>query len=217
MIARSTIDFARRILLRAASRRFRHCLWAMLALASPAYSEDAGRESAPNQLSSGQSLKISDLEGAKIQVKLVTETLMQVKDGPRFPQTGQSDWNIAVEPGPNISWSFQQTSHTPRGTRVGQKTAHSAPLDQPWNTMNGEASWQFTEGTLTFVRSYKNGGANRVSIAFNQDGQNLTCSASIVFAHEQGKSSLTMNSVIDGSPITIFSWKTVSSTCAVTR
>ena len=217
MIARSTTDFPRGISLGASSRRFGHCLWAMLALASPAYGEDAARESTPNQLSAGQSLTISDLEGAKIQVKLITEMLMQVRDGPRFPQTGQSDWNITVEPGTKISWSFQQTSHTPRGTNVGQKGTHSALLDQPWNTVDGEAIWQFTEGTLIFVRSYKNGGANRVSIAFRQDGQHITCSASIVFAREHGKNSLTMNSVIDGSPITIFSWKTVSSSCEVTR
>jgi hypothetical protein len=81
----------------------------------------------------------------------------------------------------------------------------------------GEASWQFTEGALIFVRSFKNGGAYRMSIAFKQDGPNLICSASNVFARERGKNSITMNSAIDGASITIFSWKTVSSSCEVTR
>jgi hypothetical protein len=193
-------------------------LGAMLALAGPAHSEGAAGESTPNQLAPGPALTIADLEGAKIRIKLVNEQLIQREGvGPQFPVTGESDWNITVEPGAKIGWSFQPTAHTPRGTRVGQKIATTATLDTPWNTPNGEATWQFTEGTLLFVRSFKNGGAYRMSIAFKQDGQNLTCSATNVFARERGKNSLTTNSAIDGAPITIFSWKTVSSSCDVTR
>jgi hypothetical protein len=139
------------------------------------------------------------------------------REGRQFPVTNEFDYNITVEPGAKIGWSFQPTSHTPRGTRVGQKISTSSTLDHPWDTPNGEANWQFTEGALVFVRSFKNGGAFRLSIAFKQDGPNLTCSASNVFAHERGKNSLTMNSAIDGAPITIISWKTVSSSCDVTR
>jgi len=148
---------------------------------------------------------------------MITQTVTQRGNGPRFPQTGESDWNITVEPGPTISWVFQMTSHTPRGTVVGQKFSHSAPLNQPFNTPDGEASWQYTEGTLIFVRSYENGGATRTSIVFNQNGQKLTCSASLLLAHEKGKNTMTMKSIIDGTPITIFSWKPVSSSCDITR
>jgi hypothetical protein len=192
------------------------CLWVMLALAGPAHSEAAARESTPNQVASEQGLTIADLEGAKIRIKLVNEQLIQ-REGRQFPVTNEFDYNITVEPGAKIGWSFQPTSHTPRGTRVGQKISTSSTLDHPWDTPNGEANWQFTEGALVFVRSFKNGGAFRLSIAFKQDGPNLTCSASNVFAHERGKNSLTMNSAIDGAPITIISWKTVSSSCDVTR
>jgi len=45
----------------------------------------------------------------------------------------------------------------------------------------------------------------------------MTCSANNVLARERGKDSLMMNSLIDGAPVTIFSWKTVSSSCDVTR
>ena len=194
------------------------CSCAMLALASPAQSEDAAREGTPNQLSPGQGLTISNLEGSKIQIKLVNEMLMQ-REGVavQFTVTSDSDWNITVEPGAKIGFDFKPTSHTPRGTRVGQKVATSATLDQPWYTPNGEATWQFTESTLIFVRSFKKGGAYRMSIAFKQDGPNLTCTATNVFARERGKNSVTMNSAIDGAPITVFSSKTVSSSCNVTR
>jgi hypothetical protein len=67
------------------------------------------------------------------------------------------------------------------------------------------------------VRSDKGGGATRMSITFKQDGSNMTCRADNVLAREQGKDSLAMNPLIDGAPVTIFSWKTVSSSCDVTR
>jgi hypothetical protein len=194
------------------------CLLVMLALVGPAHNEAAARDSTPNQMASEQGLTIADLEGAKIRIKLVNELLIQREGvGPQFQVTSESDWNITVEPEAKIDWSFQPTSHNPRGTKVGQKISTSASLDHPWYTPNGEASWQFTEGALVFVRSFKDGGAYRMSIAFKQDGPNLTCSASNVFAHERGKNSVTMNSAIDGAPITIFRWKTISSSCKVTR
>jgi hypothetical protein len=192
------------------------CVGVVLALASPAHSEGAAGESASNQLAPEQSLTITDLEGLTIQIKLVNEMLVQ-RGGPQFPVTSESDWKITVESGAKIGWSFQPTSHNPRGTQVGQKIATTATLDQSWYTPNGEAIWQFAEGTLLFVRSFKNGGAYRMSIAFRRNGPSLTCSATNVFARERGKNSLTMNSAIDGAPITVFSWKTVSSSCDATR
>jgi hypothetical protein len=189
----------------------------MLALAGPAHSEAATGENTPNQLAPGQGLTFSDLEAAKIQIKLVTEMLVQREGSPQFPITNQADWNITVESGAKIGWSFQPTVHSPRGDRVGQKFASTATLDKPWYTPNGEAIWQLTEGTLIFVRSFKNGGAMRMSIGFKQDGPNLTCIANLVFARERDKNSLTMNSAIDGVPFTAFSWKPVSSSCDVSR
>jgi hypothetical protein len=143
--------------------------------------------------------------------------LVQREGGPKFPVTSQADWNVTVESEAKIGWSFQPTVHSPRGDQVGQKIASTATLDKPWYTPNGEAIWQYTEGTLIFVRSFKNGGAMRMSIGFKQDGPNLTCVASLVFARERDKNSLTMNSAIDGVPFTAFSWKPVSSSCDVRR
>jgi hypothetical protein len=192
-------------------------LSAMLALAGPTYSEDAARESTPNQLPAGQALTISDLEGVRIKIKLVTEMLVQREGGRQGPVTQDTDWNITGGPEGKIDWSFLPTAHTRLGDRVGQKITTTATLDKPWYTPNGEATWQFTDGTLVFVRSFRNGGAYRMSIAFKQDGKNLACSAASTFARERGKDYITMNSAIDGVPVTIFSWKTVSSTCEVTR
>jgi hypothetical protein len=45
----------------------------------------------------------------------------------------------------------------------------------------------------------------------------LGCSVASTFARDRGKDNITMNSAIDGAPVTIFSWKTLSSTCAAAR
>jgi len=192
------------------------CLWAMIALAGPIYGEDTPRESIPNQLPSAQALTFASLEGVKIKIKIVTEMLVQ-RDGFQGPVTQDSDWSIAIGPEGKIDWSYQPTSHSRVGDRVGQKITTTATLDTSWYTPNGEANWQFTDGMLVFVRSYKNAGAYRMNIALKQDVQNLSCSAVSTFARERGKEKITMNSAIDGAPLTIFSWKTISSTCDVTR
>jgi hypothetical protein len=121
------------------------CLGVMLALAGPAHSEAATGENTPNQLAPGQGLAFSDLEGAKIQIKLATEMLVQRDGGPKVPITSHADWNVTVESEAKIGWSFQPTVHSPRGDQVGQKIASTATLDKPWNTPNGEAIWQYTE------------------------------------------------------------------------
>lgn len=188
----------------------------MFSLTGPVYSEDAPHESTPNQLPSSQALTIANLERVKIKIKLVTEMLVQ-REGFQGPATQDTDWSITIGPEGQIGWSFQPTTHTPLGDRPGQKITTTATLDKPWYTPNGEANWRFTDGALVFVRSFKNGGAYQMSIAFKQDGQNLACSVASAFARERGKDNITMNSAIDGAPVTIFSWKTVSSTCDVTR
>jgi hypothetical protein len=109
-----------------------HLLGGHLALVGPAHSEAATGENTPNQLAPGQGLTFSDLEGAKIQIKLATEMLVQREGGPKFPVTSQADWNVTVESEAKIGWSFQPTVHSPRGDQVGQKIASTATLDKPW-------------------------------------------------------------------------------------
>jgi hypothetical protein len=56
----------------------------------------------------------------------------------------------------------------------------------------------------------------RTIVSLKRNGQNLTCATTTVFAREKGKNGLVLNSPIDGAPVTILSWKPVSSTCDVT-
>lgn len=178
-------------------------------------SEGAAQEGATDPKSSPQAVALSDVEGAKIHAKVVTEMLAQ-REGRQGPVTQETDWQIYVEPERKISFSFRPTTRTPRGTRAGQIRATTAKLDEPWFTDNGQAVWRFKEGELTFVRSYKDGAVS-TTIALKQDGQNLACTASLIYARERGKGGLVLNSPIDGVLVTILSWKQASSSCQITR
>jgi len=163
---------------------------------------------------SNQAVTVADLEGANIHAKLVTEMLAQ-RNGRQGQVTQEADWQISVLPEQKIKFSFRATAHTPRGTKSSPTRGTTVKLDEPWQTDNGEAVWQFKDGDLTFVRSHQT-GAVRTIVSLKRDGQKLTCATSMVFAKEQGKTGLVLTSPIDGAPVTILNWKSVSSSCEVT-
>jgi hypothetical protein len=160
-----------------------------------------------------QAVTLADLEGVNIHAKLLTEMLAQ-RNGRQGQVTQDADWQISVLPDQRIKFSFRATVHSPRGTRSSQPRGATVKLDQPWQTDNGEAVWQFKDGDLTFVRSHQT-GAVRTIVSLKQDAQKLSCATSMVFAKEQGKNGLVLTSPIDGAPVTIFNWKSVSSSCEV--
>src|SRR5712691_1995887 len=91
----------------------------MVVLVASTCSEGGAQEGVTAPKSSLQAVILTDLEGAKIKVKLVTEMLAQ-REGRQGPVTQEADWQIYVEPEGKISFSFRPTSHTSRGTRAGQ-------------------------------------------------------------------------------------------------
>jgi hypothetical protein len=187
------------------------CMLGIAAFVAPA----SGEPGAATDQVPMRALPLWQLEGVNIHAMLVTEMLAQQGGNPQGLLTMEDDWNVTVEAGGKISWNYGPTIRTRRGAQRGTKIASTSDLDQASHTANGDAMWQFSDGALTFLRSYRD-GAIRVVIAFGQDGPNLTCNASNVSARERDKQDLTINSPIDGTPVTIFSWKQVSSNCYVT-
>ena len=164
------------------SARTRDSFWqyvVVCGLCSPLqvrYSEEAPHEGTPNQLPSAQPLTFAALEGVKIKIELVTEMPVQSEGFQWSFNTGCGLEHHDRAGRKNRLELPADRSHPRFGDRAGRKFTTSATLDQPWYTPNGEANWQFADGTLVFVRSYKNAGAYRMSIALKQDGQNLACS-----------------------------------------
>ena len=68
-------------------------------------------------------LSLRQFEGANIHATLVTEMLAQQEGGPQGPVTTEDDWNLTVEPGGKINWSYRPTTRTRRGTQEGEKIA----------------------------------------------------------------------------------------------
>lgn len=183
-------------------------------LVGSAYGQGGEKANVTPSAPSDQAVTLADLEGASIHTKLVTEMLAQ-RNGRQGQVTQEADWQINVLPEQSIKFSFRATAHTPRGTKSSPTRGTTVKLDQPWSTDNGEAVWQFKDGDLTFVRSHQT-GAVRTIVSLKRDGQNLKCATSMVFAKEQGKTGLVLTSPIDGQPVTILTWKSVSSSCEVT-
>ena len=160
-------------------------------------------------------IRFTDLEGAKIDAKFVSEQVVQ-RGGLESPVTVEEDWSIRIEVRGKIAWDYRPTSHTVTGPRTGRTNSFRASVGVAWDTGTGQAIWQFSDGKLTFIRSYES-GAFRTVFAFAYDGNNLTCGASKSIFREQGKTETRVNSIITGDPITILDWKLVSSNCRLTR
>jgi hypothetical protein len=196
------------------SARICSSLLAMSILVGSVWGQGGDQANVTPPVPSSQAVMLTDLKGAKIQVKFVTEILAE-RQGRRGTGIQEVDWQIYLEPDGRINFGFRASTRTPRGTRAAPLRVAIQKLDDPWSMDNGEAIFQFKDGDLTFVRSYKSGAVRNI-ISLKRDGPNLTCSASHAFAREHGKSGMVLNSPIDGVPVTIFNWKLVSSTCDVT-
>ena len=196
-----------------APARIPSSLLAMGLFVGAAYGQGGEKANVTPPTPSSQAVTFADLEGISIHTKLVTEMLAQ-RNGRQGQVTQEADWQISVLPEQRIKFSFRATAHTPRGTKSSPTRGTTVKLDEPWQTDNGEAVWQFKDGDLTFVRSHQT-GAVRTIVSLKRDGQKLTCTTSMVFAKEQGKSGLVLTSPIDGAPVTILSSKSVSSSCEV--
>jgi hypothetical protein len=160
-------------------------------------------------------LSASQLKGANIHTNLVSELQAKQGSGPEGPVTIEFDWNVSFLSGEKISWTYRPTIRARGANQRGNASGSTSGLGETWQTTDGDAMWQFSDGDLTFVRSYR-GGAMRIIMTIRRDGANLTCDAVSEFARDVEQHDLIIDSPIDGTPFTISSWKLVSSHCEVT-
>jgi hypothetical protein len=163
----------------------------------------------------------AELEGSIIEAKVVRQQVVQ-RDGHTFPTRFESNLKIVVGSADKFEVTWSSVSHTPRGVFHGKTLSRSMTLNQaketnPNNLGGGHGVWMFDDGRLTNLRTYKVDGAFKRDISFTRTAGGFACTANEAFAREEGGGALVMNSAVDDAPVTIISWKQVSSTCHVSK
>jgi hypothetical protein len=141
------------------------------------------------------------------------------KKGKRFTIRQHQNWKFYVNDEHVIVFTVQTTVQTPRGTRKPKPNSGRLALDETVQVKSrggGHAGWSFSDGTLTFTRTYP-AGAYRVHYAFarKEDGA-MTCSVTEAFAREGGKGAIRLESAFGGT-VTILSSKQLRSSCRVSK
>jgi hypothetical protein len=193
-------------------------MFTLMVILASAWSQAGAEQAATEQASPGQALTLAELEGAEIQVKIVRHQMVR-REGREFPVTVHNDWKLILRPGGMIEQTHDSTAHTPRGPRRAETLTGSFLVDHVRDVQSaggGRAVWQFNEGTLTFLRTFKS-GALKTTVALARGAEGLTCTANETFAREKGSGRIELKSRVDDAPITILSWKPVSSDCRVTK
>ena len=163
-------------------------------------------------------LKFSDLEGLEVAAKVFHDQVVW-RDGREAPVKLERDVKVVIGPGDSIHFTVIPTVQGPRGKRQGQTISGPFTLGQVQETASvggGSGVWNYADGALTFVRTFK-GGAFRSTITFARSGGGFSCTINEGFAREGGAGAISLNSPVDGAPITILSAKQTSSRCTAKK
>jgi len=183
-----------------------------------ARSETAAQTAAPAEVTPAQPVTLADLEGAKIEIGVLRQQVVR-REGRQFPVTIQANWTLLIDHDGVIDQTFTSTAHGPRGPRQAKPRHGSFVLDQVrelGSLGGGQGMWRLQDGTLTFVRTLKD-GAYRNTITLARGSNGITCTANEAFAREKGTGPIAFNSSFDDRPTVLVSAKQVSSTCRISR
>ena len=182
----------------------------VILLSVPAGSQPAAEKSASD------AVLLQDLDGSTI-VAEVTREQRGRRENREFKTTYQQEWTLVMGPGNFFQVTFTPTSLTPSGKRKGKTNKSTIRLDDQYTIRSaggGEATWMFRDGVLSFLRTYRV-GAGRMTIEFTRGVTGLQCTANYVFAYEDGKPYIVLDSTINGEPTIIVGDRKVSSHCRV--
>ena len=166
----------------------------------------------------GQDVTFSDLDGLVIEADIVRDQVVR-REGWEFVTENTVRWKVVIGPGDAIENTVSQTSQTSRGDHKSRPMTNSYILGAAREVKTqggGTGAWEFADGTLSFTRTFKQGGY-RASFAFARGAGGLTCTVSDTFGREDGRGAIVMESVIDGSEVTIIRSKLLSTNCRVVK
>ena len=156
------------------------------------------------------------LQGAVIEARIVRDQVV-LRGNRHIPVRFEQDIEIVIGPGDTIQVTSTATSHGPAGTRRGQRQVSSHTLERPRGTRyqgSGHGVWVFDDGTLTFLRTFKDGAIRR-TIAIARAKAGLTCTANDGFAREDGVGSVVLDSAVGTGEVAVLSAKQISSSCRI--
>ena len=131
----------------------------------------------------------------------------------------RQNWKISVREGKFLEFSVETTGRTRRGTRKFEPQVGTFTLGRPKQVVSqggGEAAWDFSDSTLTFIRTYPE-GAYRIRFQFSRAAKEFKCSANAAFARENGTGQIKLKSPGNGAVTVITSARQISSSCKVTK
>jgi hypothetical protein len=165
-----------------------------------------------------QAVTFADLDGFVIEANIIRDQVVR-REGSQFLTENNVRWRVVIGPGDAIENTASQTSHTVRGEHKSRPRTNAYVLgverEEP-SQGGGIAVWEFNDGTLTYMRTFSQ-GAYRADFAIARDAAGLTCTVTDSFGREDGRGALVMESVIDGSEVTIIRTQPVSSNCRVVK
>ena len=190
-------------------------LLALLA-SSQAFGQDATGNSATNK-----AVTFAELEGSIVDAEIVRQQVIR-RAGSTFPVRVQSILKMAIGSDGKFDVTWHTVNDTPRGVFQGKTVSISGTVNQeakvPKDNLDGGIGvWLFSDGTLTSLRTFKVAGAFKRDISFSRTAEGFVCTANEAFAREKGSGPVVFNSPVDDVPVTIVSWKQLSSTCRVSK
>jgi hypothetical protein len=169
--------------------------------------------------SAEEAVTFGELEGSIVEARIIGHQVIR-RDGRNISVRFQNDVTLAIGSDGKIDQAISPTADTPRGRRHGPTRRSSHTLERPGDLKGllggGDGVFVFTDGTLTWLRTFKGGGFKRTT-TFARGAEGLTCTAIDSFARENGVGSIVLNSSIDGQQTEIVSYKPLSSTCRVKK
>jgi hypothetical protein len=163
-----------------------------------------------------QEVMLADLEGAIIEARFLRHQTL-IREGHEVSNQLQTDLKIEIGPADKIRQTLSPTVHTVRGIRKGKPTSGEWTLERARETVTrggGHTVWFFSDGALTFLRTFQGGALKRV-FTFTSGPGGLSCTGTENFVREQGVRGIHLNSGFDDVPVIILTARPISATCRV--
>jgi hypothetical protein len=173
----------------------------------------------PAAPASAQVVMLAELDGAAIESRTIRQQTVRTGGVDRSGRF-QSDLEVFFGPGHVVRIKQTTTWHGPDG-RGGPMINQQAPLriGTPKVAMNRGGGYRlavFLDGTLTFMRTYRQGGY-KIEIRLARAADGLTCTSRETYLRELGADSIAMDSLSSGRPAVVVSSKQISSACRLIK